>query len=325
MSWPEGIVARPLDKDDAEAWVALNEAVQEADDGSEHESTEDFVAFLADPLLEQTIGIWDGDTLVGYVGILVNDGETVRVEAGGAVRPDRRRAGHGGRLLDWARRRATEAYAERTPDRPGELQVAALSTNAGHRAMLEGAGFEVVRHFFEMEHDLSSVSPASVPEGLRLVPFEAAYSEETRLAHNEAFRDHWGYNPRSPEVWAARTVDNPAFRPEMSALLVDGERVAAYLMGMEYDADTAATGVRDCHIGLVGTRREYRGRGAAGALLAHALTNARERGYGTASLGVDAESPTGALGVYERVGFTVARTELSYSLPLEAATVEGRR
>lgn len=109
-----------------------------------------------------------------------------------------------------------------------------------------------------------------------------------------------------------RTVGNDEFRPAMSALLLDGDRVAAFLMSCERET----AGVRDCHIDLVGTRRDYRGRGAAGFLLAHALTTAREQGYDMASLGVDAESPTGALGLYERAGFTTKRVELAYSQPL---------
>ena len=33
------------------------------------------------------------------------------------------------------------------------------------------------------------------------------------------------------------------------------------------------------------------------------LSQARAEGFDTASLGVDADSPTGALGLYERIGF----------------------
>jgi ribosomal protein S18 acetylase RimI-like enzyme len=41
----------------------------------------------------------------------------------------------------------------------------------------------------------------------------------------------------------------------------------------------------------------------------------RERGMAEAVLGVDADNPTGALGVYEANGFAVNHRELSYRKP----------
>ena len=40
----------------------------------------------------------------------------------------------------------------------------------------------------------------------------------------------------------------------------------------------------------------------------------REEGFDRAALDVDSENPTGALGVYERVGFTTQRRWTNYRL-----------
>ena len=48
----------------------------------------------------------------------------------------------------------------------------------------------------------------------------------------------------------------------------------------------------------MGTLREHRGRGLASALLRHVLLEYRAAGYDEASLAVDSENPTGALGIY---------------------------
>jgi len=63
---------------------------------------------------------------------------------------------------------------------------------------------------------------------------------------------------------------------------------------------------------VVGTRATGRKRGIATALLATALSAARAEGYDQASLGVDADSLTGAVRLYERVGFTVDNTWISH-------------
>jgi ribosomal protein S18 acetylase RimI-like enzyme len=52
-------------------------------------------------------------------------------------------------------------------------------------------------------------------------------------------------------------------------------------------------------------------------LLAKVLAAAAQAGKSTAALGVDADSPTGAVGVYERVGFTVEQRAVTYSIPVK--------
>jgi mycothiol synthase len=53
--------------------------------------------------------------------------------------------------------------------------------------------------------------------------------------------------------------------------------------------------------------------------VADALRGARDAGMTSATLGVDAQNPTGALGVYEAVGFEVSRRSRAYRRPLNPA------
>jgi mycothiol synthase len=62
----------------------------------------------------------------------------------------------------------------------------------------------------------------------------------------------------------------------------------------------------------VSVRRPWRRRGLASALIARSMVVLRGRGMAIAALGVDAENPTGALGVYERLGFRPHRTWVTY-------------
>jgi mycothiol synthase len=76
------------------------------------------------------------------------------------------------------------------------------------------------------------------------------------------------------------------------------------LIALEYEAFMQATGRRECYVAAVGVTRAARGRGIASALIGRSLAAARADGCNIATLHVDAESPTGALSLYERVGFT---------------------
>ena len=51
----------------------------------------------------------------------------------------------------------------------------------------------------------------------------------------------------------------------------------------------------------------------ASTLLSHALAEYRSAGYAEASLDVDSENPTGALGIYERAGFVVESRWTDYA------------
>lgn len=97
---------------------------------------------------------------------------------------------------------------------------------------------------------------------------------------NETVLDRWGGVPMPPEQWRA-FLGWSAFRPDLSFPLRDADSGAAVGMLLTYswDADTAATG-----------------------------------GFDRASVEVDADSPEGANGLYERAGFTVARTEVRCTL-----------
>jgi ribosomal protein S18 acetylase RimI-like enzyme len=59
------------------------------------------------------------------------------------------------------------------------------------------------------------------------------------------------------------------------------------------------------YVGAIGVRRPWRGKGYAKALLLYTFREFFQRGTTRVTLGVDAESPTGATHLYERVGMHV--------------------
>lgn len=75
-------------------------------------------------------------------------------------------------------------------------------------------------------------------------------------------------------------------------------------------------GRRQAWIGQIGVRRGWRKRGLATALLCESMRAFRAAGFEWAVLGVDAESLTGAVGVYERVGFRTSLQTVVYALTL---------
>lgn len=322
MNWPEGIQARPIDKGDVEAWAALTAAKEKVDQEGENFSAEDLAEALDRPgrnMARDSIGLWEDGRMIGY-GVLhvspsVVDVDRVRTE--GAVDPERRRSGLGTALMRWLIQRAGEVHAATHAQTPGLVCAGASSDNVSATSLFEGLGFTPERFFFDMRRQLDQPVPdTAVAGGLRLTPYDPAHDEALRLAHFEAFSDHWGWSPPTPELWRSRSIGSRAFRGAQSYLVLDGETVAAYVNCYEWEADTEATGVRELYIGQVGTRRAYRGRGLARATIAKVLTEGAQAGYQRAGLGVDADNPTGALGLYENLGFSTHKKFTDYALPI---------
>ncbi|MFG1818681.1 GNAT family N-acetyltransferase [Kribbella sp. NPDC049174] len=322
MSWPEGIEARPIDKGDADAWAELLAAKELVDHEGENYDAQDLIDELEDPHLDpalDTIGLWADGRMIGYGKLHASEAvvDLDRVGTEGTVHPEWRRRGVGTALMPWLMNRAAELHAAKHPDAPGEVTSNRISTNVGAERLFQRFGFEERRYFFDMKRPLDQPVPkVPLENGLRLVPYDTSMDEALRLVHNEVFRDHWGSTPRDPDSWRTWFTGARAFRGGSSYVLLDGDTIAAYVLGYEYEADTEATGIRELYIGQVGTLKSYRGRGLARVTLAKVLAKAAETGYQRSGLGVDADNPTGALGLYEKLGYSVSSKWVSYGLPL---------
>lgn len=305
---------RPMRIGDAAHLAAVRNAAEEVDRLGEFHSTEDCAEELADPdrdLERDTLIVFDGDLPVA-TQVLSVLGE--RLHAAAEVTPSHRGRGLGTALL-------AAALAEGTR-RGLRTEVRVPERKADSVALAQDAGMVPLRWWSELRRDLARpVAPAAPPAGVELhvlgPGFDAArWDEPLRAAHNAAFADHFGSAPVSAGSWSHSRTGSRHFRADCSAVATapDGT-VAGYLLAYEYESDTLATGVRDLYVATLGTIRAWRGRGVAGALLAHALAAAADRGFGRSSLTVDTRNPTGALGVYDRAGFTLHRRDVTYAAP----------
>jgi ribosomal protein S18 acetylase RimI-like enzyme len=317
-----GAAWRPLALDDVAVYVRLQEDVRVADAGTEV-TTEDVARHeLADPncpVATNTMALVLPDGSLA-ASIMVNARlggiESRRVFLWGATHPEHRRRGIGTAILGWGVARAEEILAGQPAELVRLVETVKEVRLAEAVALHEAAGFRPARWYFDMRRDLREPLPAKPDLGsLRLAPYEAPMRQPLLAIHNEAFRDHWGSEPLTPEVWNHDFVGDPFFRGDLSFVVLDGEEIAGYTINYVQDADWEAAGIREGWVGQLGVRRPWRRRGVATALLVRSMEAFRAAGLEAATLGVDAENPTGALGVYERVGFRPIRRSVRLQRP----------
>lgn len=179
------------------------------------------------------------------------------------------------------------------------------------REMHEAEGYRPIRFFWRMEIKFDASPPAPVwPDGIELRPFVLEkHNHAVYLAHEEAFRDHWGYTPHSYEDWRHR-MNNDELDPSLWFIAWDGDEVAGYALNRYRNGNG--------WVGTLGVRRPWRKHGLGLALLYHSFGEFFKRGTPVISLGVDAASQTGATRLYRRAGMHVAAEYVSYEKELRS-------
>jgi mycothiol synthase len=263
------------------------------------------------------------ERVIGYARVEwgdTNDGERY-YEAICEVHPRVRRRGIGRAMLAWTERRRREIAAEHRwagngLERPWWLTSGVHDTDLGGVAMLGAAGYEPFRRFHSMiRPNLAEIPELALPDGIevRPIPPDRDAMRRVFLADGEAFRDHFGWVDDSEDAFLAFAED-PDTDPALWLVAFEGnEIVAGVLNGIHTQDDGGRQGWLDS----VFTRRAWRRRGIARALIARSLALMRDQGLDAAYLGVDSQNPNEALTLYESSGFRAVSSASAYRRALE--------
>lgn len=310
-------------RDDHPGMLHTYNAAHAANGTEEIESIEQFDLGYAtlvncDPARDIILAEVDGET-VAYARLYWTD----QVEGGrtyesfGFVHPDWRRRGLGTAMHRHNEARLREVAAGHDAPGPRWYASFAVDTDVGARRILEAAGYRPVRYYQDMlVESLAGVEAPPLPVGIEIRPVTRDQYRAIWDAAAEAFRDEWGESEWAEEDRERFERDPKHADPAMWRVAWDGNEVAGVVITIDPVEENEAFGRRRAYVDSVSVRRPWRRRGVARALLASSLVAAREAGFTAAELGADSANPSGAVSLYESLGFRRIRGHTAFRKPL---------
>lgn len=306
------VMQRAIDEVDHPGWLTAREDISGDLEGAHIENARDTLLGLAD----------DGRVVAyGLVAQAPGEGDRVQIYLLGGVHPEWRERGIGRELMRWQYERALQRLAASEARLPGWITAYREEANRSGISVALRLGLQLTRYFITMRRHLGGgIAQVPTPAGVRLVPFAEALSSATLVARNDSFRDHWGNQPKSVEMWN-HWVHGEVFRADLSRVAVVDEpdglggfstRVVAFSLASVNDAGQSSSALRTVHVDRIGVVRSHRGQRLAPAVIAATLGAAADAGFEHAVLEVDAENPSGANVLYERLGFVPGERLLAF-------------
>ena len=225
-------------------------------------------------------------------------------------------------VLAWADAQARSVGAARGLT-VQQVDTGAFADDQRQQAWLTGAGFDRVRTWWQMSRPVEPQEADLVPDPERWerngVVFRLVERQEggrpseadLRAVHDVlegAFTDHFNSAEETFDEFIHRLREDPGHRWDhwWIAEIIDGEGAddqpepAGALVGTVSESDTGPDG---SYVSYLGVLESARGRGVATGLLRTIIADAASRGRDRVGLEVDADSPTGADGLYTAMGW----------------------
>ena len=233
-------------------------------------STEQVLRHWRNPIVdrERDVAVVEapGGEICGWLSLVCGPPH-VEVFALGVVAPAWHGRGLGAAILAECERRAARFLGLAPVGARVVIHAGALADEPTVGALLTAAGYREVRRFQLMRIDFPGELPApTAPAGIHIEQVDPERDVVAAFdAHREAFADHWGEMEETLDEFRHWLIETPRFDRELSLLARDGPDVAGYLFAWPEAEEDPSRG----YVAALGTRRAYRGRGIAEALLRH--------------------------------------------------------
>ena len=322
---PHGLSWTPLSPLDNQALAELIARAESADDPPYRTTAEETAEYFVDPTYSGVAGRDDTGVMRAFALVRLRPAGEIYTSMIGVVDPDFRRRGIGRALLHWQTERARHLIgSERAGAAPGSPAATApahvvttvMADDERMQGHLADMGFEPMRWYREVRRFLGDEIPEVDLDGfITIDPWTPEIDDDVRRAYNQAMAETWETENVTPEDW---TAGSAYFAPQWSFVAMDRSgdraRVAGYLRSGRYEQDWEALGWREGYTDVLGVLSDYRHRQIGPALLVAAMRAYAADGMEYAAAGVDTDNPSGAVDLYESLGYVPTRGTILYAL-----------
>lgn len=334
LDLPDGWVALPPEDDDVPDLVELLRRHEEVARGWPSSGVDDVLVEIGPKgaMVRQNVVLRDRDGVLRGWGT-AHDRAAGRMLSQTVVDhrlPDHEADRAAAVLLEWADRAARHIGRSRELETQ-QIDAGAFADDPRQHRWLEAAGYERVRTWWQMSRPVTPDEGTMDPEageGVRIRQVEREGrgmpdEDDLRTVHDileSAFADHFNSHEETFDEFIFRLREDPGHRWDhwWIAEIVDDEdapEAAGTLVGTvsEGGVDEEGTPKPDgSYVAYIGVLQNARGRGVAKALLRTIIADAASRGRNRVGLEVDADSPTGAEGLYLSMGWTTSYSTQSW-------------
>jgi mycothiol synthase len=168
------------------------------------------------------------------------------------------------------------------------------------RSAMESLGMEVIRTYWHMKRALAANDATPIERSevsIRLVSGDQDMQTWWSL-HQDSFSKHFGFAPRPMELWIEQTKAASTLDPE-ACFILDYEGEPAGFVQLA-NANYHLSGG---YVDVLGVSHKFQGLGLGQTLLQHAINHSVQQGREFIELNVDSGNESGALRLYEKLGF----------------------
>ena len=161
-------------------------------------------------------------------------------------------------------------------------------------------GFKFLRRYYTMRMEISSAPTIRQIQDVEIKAIDIEDSDQIAIfhaTHQNSFSNHFGFAPRELDKWRELVLDSATDPNGVFIAFKSGRSVGFCQCNDEYIEDNKG------FINLLGVTQENQGLGIGEALLQTGISHCLTKGYESVELNVDTGNESGALKLYEKVGF----------------------
>ena len=230
----------------------------------------------------------------------------------GYLLPKWRKKGIGKAMFRHSEKRLRSLASEHPDGVPKYFQRVVAESQRDLSRFLNHEGYQIVRYHYSMIRPIGLPLPdALMPAGLEVRSVKERDYRKVWDANQEAFAENWWHrltNETDFEYWKG----SPWFDPKLWKVAWEGDQVAGMVLNYIDTSENREFNRKRGYTEEICVRKPWRNRGLARSLLVQSIQMFREMGIEETALGVDAGNESGALRLYQSVGYKVVKRSLTY-------------